>query len=59
MLGTVAQVKAMVSLLNSCGQIPLESEVVIAVPSLHLMATKAMMRSDIAVAAEVSSTSST
>lgn len=53
MLGTVVQVKAMVALLNSCGALPLESEVVIAVPTLHLLSTKAMMRSDIAIAAEV------
>ena len=52
-LGTVAQVKAMVALLNSCGALPLESEVVIAVPTLHLLSTKAMIRSDIAIAAEV------
>ena len=43
----------MVTLLNGCGTIPLESEVVIAVPSLHLLATKAMIRGDIALAAEV------
>ena len=52
-LGTVVQVKAMVALLNSCGALPLESEVVIAVPTLHLLSTKAMIRSDIAIAAEV------
>ena len=51
--GTIAQVKAMVALLNSCGPIPLESEVVIAVPSLHLLSTTAMIRGDIAIAAEV------
>lgn len=49
----MAQVKAMVAILNSCGEIPLESEVVIAVPSLHLLSTKSMMRGDIAIAAEV------
>lgn len=45
----------MVAILNSCGEIPLESEVVIAVPSLHLLSTKAMIRGDIAIAAEVRS----
>lgn len=49
----MAQVKAMVAILNSCGEIPLESEVVIAVPSLHLLSTKSMIRADIAIAAEV------
>ena len=43
----------MVNLLNSCGQIPLESEVVIAVPSIHLLSTKDMIRNDIAIASEV------
>ena len=51
--GTIAQVKTMVNLLNTCGQIPLDSEVVIAVPSLHLLSTKDMIRADIAIAAEV------
>jgi len=50
--GTIAQVKSMVALLNSCGSIPLESEVVIAVPSLHLLSTKDLIRTDIAIAAE-------
>jgi hypothetical protein len=57
--GTMAQVKAMVAILNSCGEIPLESEVVIAVPSLHLLSTKSMMRGDIAIAAEVINKAST
>ena len=51
--GTIAQVKSMVTLLNNCGTIPLESEVVIAVPSLHLLSVKDMIRSDIAIASEV------
>lgn len=51
--GTIAQVKSMVALLNSCGTIPLESEVVIAVPTLHLLSTTAMIRGDIAIASEV------
>jgi hypothetical protein len=43
----------MVALLNNCGAIPLESEVVIAVPSLHLLSTKDLIRTDIAIASEV------
>jgi hypothetical protein len=54
--GTMAQVKAMVAILNSCGEIPLASEVVIAVPSLHLLSTKSIIRGDIAIAAEVKNT---
>lgn len=43
----------MVSILNGCGPIPPQSEVVIAVPSIHILSVKAIMREDIAVAAQV------
>lgn len=50
--GTVAQIKTMVGALNAAGPFSAKSEVVIAVPAIHLAAAKATIRSDIAIAAE-------
>jgi triosephosphate isomerase len=52
--GTVAQVQSLTSMLNKAGQFPLTSEVVIAVPSIHLLNAKSLYRRDVAVAAQVS-----
>lgn len=50
--GTVAEVRTLVDRLNAAGAFPLSSEVVIAVPSIHLLGVKASIREDIAVAAQ-------
>lgn len=50
--GTVAEINAMVEKLNAGGRFPQTSEVVIAVPSLHLSYVKGIMRSDIAISAQ-------
>ena len=50
--GTVAQINAMVDVLNKAGPFSANSEVVIAGPSIHLAAMKKAFRPDIAVAAE-------
>jgi len=50
---TKAQVKAIVDLMNGAGTLPLSTEVVIAVPSLHLQLVKSIIREDIAVSAQV------
>ena len=42
----------MIDLLNNGGLFPLESEVVIAVPSLYLLQVKSMIRPDIAICAQ-------
>lgn len=51
--GTVAQAQKIIEDLNKAGKFPLASEVVIAVPSIHLVQAKAAFRPDIAVCAEV------
>ena len=50
--GTTAQVNKMIETLNQTGAFPLDSEVVIAVPSLHLAACRDGFRKDISVAAQ-------
>jgi len=50
--GTVASVKEMCGVLNAAGPFPSTSEVVIAVPSIHLQSALSKFRSDIAVAAQ-------
>ncbi len=52
--GTVAQVESMVHLLNAAGEFPVASEVVIAVPSIHLARVRTAIRPDIAISSEVS-----
>jgi len=50
--GTLSQVKKLVEKLNEGGSFPLESEVVIAVPSIHLLSVKQSVRSDISIASQ-------
>lgn len=50
--GTVETVKKMCDVLNGAGAIPATSEVVIAVPTLHLSACKFLLNEDIALAAQ-------
>ena len=50
--GTITQIKGIVEVLNKAGPFSRNSEVVIAVPSLHLLSTSAIMRNDISVASE-------
>ena len=50
--GTLSSVRAVVDLLNKAGPVPLESEVVIAVPDLHLCLAKELLRPEIKVAAQ-------
>jgi triosephosphate isomerase len=50
--GTMSQIKSMVEVLNAAGPFSPNSEVVIAVPSIHLHQVKANFRSDIATASQ-------
>lgn len=50
--GTLASAKAIIEVLNKSGSIPPESEVVIAVPSIHISLAKSLFRSEISVAAQ-------
>eukprot|EP01041_Mallomonas_annulata_P002452 gene2452-4762_t len=50
--GTIESVRSMIDVLNGAGPFPTTSEVVIAVPAIHLAAAKASFRSDIAVSAQ-------
>eukprot|EP01036_Dinobryon_divergens_P005274 gene5274-6974_t len=50
--GTSASNKKMIDLLNNAGVFPLESEVVIAVPSLYLLQVKSVMRSDVELSSQ-------
>mmetsp|Transcript_27379 Transcript_27379/g.27608 ORF Transcript_27379/g.27608 Transcript_27379/m.27608 type:complete len:272 (-) Transcript_27379:115-930(-) len=50
--GTTASIKKMVEVLNNAGPFPVESEVVIAAPSVYLSFLKSIIRKDIAVSAE-------
>lgn len=50
--GTVDSVKKMISVLNAAGPFSVNSEVVIATPSIHLAAAKSLFRPDIAVSAQ-------
>ena len=49
---TLGQVTAIVNALNVAGHIPLTSEVVIAIPNLHILGVKASLRPDISVATQ-------
>jgi len=49
---TVEKVKQLVSHLNAAGQFPLSSEVVIAVPSIHIPLAKSLFREDVAVSSQ-------
>jgi triosephosphate isomerase len=50
--GTMEQVKTLVDTLNNAGEFPVTSEVVIAVPAIHLAACRDTFRPDIAVCAQ-------
>merc|ERR1719502_174683 len=50
--GTTSKIEAMIETLNSSGQFPLESEVVIACPTIHLKECKKLFRKDVNVAAQ-------
>jgi len=50
--GNTAANKKMVDILNAGGIFPLESEVVIAVPSIYIQEVKSVMRPDIAISAQ-------
>jgi len=50
--GTLSQIKAIVANLNAAGSFPLESEVVIAVPSIHIAHVKSVIRPDISIASQ-------
>jgi len=50
--GTVASVKEMAGVLNKAGPFSVNSEVVIAAPSIHLVNLKTLIRPDIAVSAQ-------
>ncbi len=49
---TLAQVNSLVTALNNAGSFPLTSEVVIAVPNLHLLSAKSAIRNDVEIAAQ-------
>ena len=50
---TKAQVNSIVELMNKAGPFPSTTEVVIAVPSLHLQLVKSIIREDVAISAQV------
>lgn len=50
--GTVESVKAMVEVLNKAGPFSVNSEVVIAAPSIHLQHFKSIIRPDISACAQ-------
>lgn len=50
--GTVEQMKKIIGCINAGGDFPVSSEVVIAVPSIHIVKAMDMFRSDVSVAAE-------
>lgn len=50
--GSLASMKAVIEVLNRAGPLPVVSEVVIAVPDIHIAAAQALMREDIAIAAQ-------
>ena len=50
--GTCASIKQMIEVLNNAGPFSEKSEVVIAMPSLHLHTARALLRPDIATSAE-------
>ena len=50
--GTTAQIASIVKILNDGGEFPQKSEVVIAVPMIHIKSVQSQFRDDIAVAAQ-------
>jgi len=50
--GKASEIAAMIDVLNASGKFPVESEVVIAVPSIHLLTARDSFRDDINVAAQ-------
>lgn len=50
--GTVSEVKKIIDILNNAGEFPIQSEVVIAVPSIHISSALAAFRTDISVCSE-------
>lgn len=50
--GKLSEVKTWIDRLNSCGRVPLNAEVVIAVPSIHLLGVKGSVRKEINVASQ-------
>jgi len=50
--GTIAEIDKIIRTLNLCGRIPLASEVVLAVPSIHIVSASKLLRKEIAVASE-------
>ena len=50
--GSLSSLNEVVDVLNKCGSLPVVSEVVIAVPSIHIAAAQSRMRGDIAIAAQ-------
>jgi len=50
--GTVKQVQGLIQMLNSAGRFPLSSEIVIAVPAVHLTTCKSAFQPQIAVSAQ-------
>ncbi|KAJ1396085.1 Triosephosphate isomerase, partial [Ochromonadaceae sp. CCMP2298] len=50
--GTLAEMKTIIDNINACGEIPVASEVVIAVPAIHIFAAKAAFREEVSVSAQ-------
>mmetsp|Transcript_21647 Transcript_21647/g.19711 ORF Transcript_21647/g.19711 Transcript_21647/m.19711 type:complete len:267 (-) Transcript_21647:101-901(-) len=50
--GTISQRDSIVTLLNNAGPFPTEAEVVIAVPSVHILAVKETLRSDVLISSQ-------
>jgi triosephosphate isomerase (TIM) len=50
--GTVSQIEGIVKILNDGGDIPSQSEVVIAVPALHITRVQGLIRNEIEIASE-------
>jgi len=50
--GTVKQVQGLIQTLNDAGNFPITSEVVIAVPAIHLLTCKNSFNSQIAVSSQ-------
>lgn len=50
--GTVAEMKKIIKIINDSGKFPLSSEVVIAVPSIHISQALSLFRSDVSVSSE-------
>jgi len=50
--GSIQGARAVIEVINKCGPIPLESEVVIAVPDIHIPLAHQLFRSEVAVSAQ-------